>query len=184
MKAAGKSLITVFLVFLALLTLQGCGYRNPYLKNIGPDTPAASVYMTVWTNRTNELGLESLIFRKTADWLQQSRHLRIVADEEQADYLLTGIVLSVDYPATAFSVTDVANRLKARVKTSYQLSDRTTGKKIWQVTETLRETDYAAGNDAVRSQSNKRSALATIANELGEQIYLRITATLTSGYGK
>jgi len=74
--------------------------------------------------------------------------------------------------------------LKAKVKTSYRLTDRATGKTIWQVNDTLRQTDYGAGADAVRSQTSKRGALATIANELGEQIYLRITATLTSGAGK
>ncbi len=181
MKTAAKSLI---LALFALLILQGCGYHTPYLKNVDQEKPAAIVYMTVWTNQTNELGLESLIFQKTADWLQQSRHLRITRDKAQADYLLTGTILSVDYPATAFSITDVATTLQARVKTTYKLTDRTTSKTIWQVSETPRQTDYAAGADAVRSQSNKRTALTTIADELGEQIYLRITATLTSGSGE
>ncbi|MCK4839460.1 MAG: hypothetical protein KAS94_11710 [Desulfobulbaceae bacterium] len=178
MKAAAKSLI---LVLFALLVICGCGYHNPYAKNVGQDKPAAVIYMTVWTNQTNELGLESLIFQKTADWLQQSRHLRITRDKDQADYLLTGLILSVDYPATAFSVTDVATTLKAKVKTSYRLSDRATGKTIWHINDTLRQTDYGAGSDAVRSQTSKRSALTTIADELAEQIYLRITATITSG---
>ncbi len=167
-----------------MLVMQGCGYHNPYLKNTNSVKAAAVIYMTVWTNQTNELGLESLIFQKTADWLQQSRHLRITRDKDQADYLLTGSILAVDYPATAFSVTDVATILKARVRTSYSLTDRATGKKIWQVNDTLRQTDYEAGSDAVRSQSSKRGALATIADELGEQIYLKITATITSGSGK
>lgn len=170
-------------VFLALLVLQGCGYHNPYLKNVEQDK-AVAVYMTVWLNQTNELGLESLIFQKTADWLQQSQHLRLTKNKEQADYLLTGTILSVDYPATAFSVTDVATTLKAKVRTSYHLSDRVTGKTIWQVNNTLRQTDYPAGNNAVRSQGNKEIALTTIAEELGEQIYLRITTTLTSESGK
>ena len=181
MKTAAKPLI---LALFALLVMQGCGYHNPYLKKVGQDKSAAVVYMTVWTNQTNELGLESLIFQKTADWLQQSRHLQLTRDKDQADYLLTGSILSVDYPATAFSVTDVAITLQARVKTTYKLSDRATDKTIWQVSETLRQTAYGAGSDAVRSQSNKRTALITIADELGEQIYLRITATLTGESGK
>ncbi len=181
MKTTGKSLITALF---ALLVLQGCGYHNPYVKNINSDKPATLIHMTVWTNQTNELGLESLIFQQTADWLQQSRHLRITRDKDQADYLLTGSILAVDYPATAFSVTDVATTLKAKVKTSYRLTDRATGNTIWQVNDTLRQTDYSAGADAVRSQTSKKGALATIANELGEQIYLRITATLTSRAGK
>lgn len=179
MKNAAKSLT---LIIFTLFVMQGCGYHNPYLQKVNLGKPVI-VYMTVWDNRTNELGLESLIFQKTADWLQQSRHLQLTRDKNQADYLLTGTILSVDYPATAFSVTDVATTLRAKVKTTYQLTDRASGKKIWQVSETLRQTDYAAGSDAVRSQSNKRGALTTIANELGEQVYLRITTTLISRSG-
>jgi hypothetical protein len=180
-KTAAHRLISVFFT---LLVLQGCGYHNPYAKNLEQDKSVTVVYMTVWTNRTNELGLESLIFQKTADWLQQSPFLRITRDREQADYLLTGTILSVDYPAAAFSVFDVATTLKAKVKSTYQLTDRITGKKIWQVSDTLRSADYAAGSDTVRSQSNKRAALTIIADELAEQIYLRTTTTLTSRAGK
>ncbi|MDF1577341.1 MAG: LPS assembly lipoprotein LptE [Desulfobulbales bacterium] len=167
-------------IFIVVLLVQGCGYHNPYLAKIERGEPAAVVYMTVWENRTNELGLENLIFRQTADWLQQSRHLRITRDRSQADYILTGTILSVDYPATAFSITDVASTLKAKIRTSYQLTERSTGKTVWRVEETLRQADYPAGGNAVRSQGNKKTALTTIADELGEQIYLRITETLTA----
>jgi hypothetical protein len=182
MNISAKSRIWAFSALLVILS--GCGYHNPYLKNVEQGIPAAVIYMPSWDNRTNELGLENLILRETADWLQQSRHLRIARDREQADYILTGTILSVDYPATAFSAADVAGTLKAKVKTSYRLTDRATGKTIWQVDETLRQADYPVGGDAVRSQSNKENALAKIAYELGERIYLRITATLTGSRGK
>lgn len=181
MKTTAKSLI---LVLWLSLVLPGCGYHNPYLRNVAADTPVAIVYMTVWDNRTNELGLESLIFRNTADWLQQSRHLRITGNKDQAAYLLDGKILLVDYPATAFAVTDVATTLQASVKVSYRLTDRATGRTIWDAGETTRTAGYAAGPDAVRSQSNKKIALTTIASELAEQIYLRITATLTDDTGQ
>jgi hypothetical protein len=176
--------VAIVLAFFAPLVLQGCGYHNPYLANIEPEQAPAVIYLTVWTNQTNELDLEGLIFRETADWLEQSRHLRLTKDREKADYLLTGAILAVDYPAVAYSVTDVATTLRASVTTSYELTDRATGATIWRVTETVRETNYRAGANAVRSRSNKRTALATIAEELGEQIYLRLTTTLTRSPGK
>jgi hypothetical protein len=166
-------------IFLAMLVLQGCGYQNPYIKNMEQDKPASTIYMTVWANQTNELGLENLIFQKTADWLQQSRHLRIIRNKDRANYLLTGRILSVDYPATAFSDQDIASTLQASVTTTYKLTDRATGNTIWEY-NSLRETSYTAGSDAVRSQSSKKGALITIADELGEQIFLSITATLIS----
>ncbi|MFN2366589.1 MAG: LPS assembly lipoprotein LptE [Desulfurivibrionaceae bacterium] len=178
-----KTAASLILTFIILLPLQGCGYHNPYRQKIEGGEPAAVVYMKVWDNRTNELGLDILIYRKTADWLQQSRHLRITRDSGEADYILSGTILSVNYPATAYSATDVAFTLKAEVRASYQLTERA-GKTVWRVEETLRQADYPAGHDAVRGQSNKKEALETIADELGEQIYLRITATLTGNRGK
>ena len=171
-------------MFFTLLMLQGCGYHNPYLKNVAQGKSAAVVYMTVWDNQTNELGLEGLIFQKTADWLQQSRHLRITSNKDQADYILSGKILSVNYPATAFSFTDVATTLQASIKVSYRLTDRATGLTVRDADKTIRQTSYPAGTDAVRSQSNKKTALTTIADELAEQIYLRITTTLINDSGK
>lgn len=176
--------IKLFGTLIILSLLQSCGYHNPYLKNVEQGKPVAVIYMTNWDNRTNELGLENLIFRKTADWLEQSRHLRLTGDKNQADYILTGTILSVDYPATAYSATDVASTLKAIVRSSYQLTQLSSGNTVWKVDESTRQTDYPAGTNAVRSQSNKRDALTTIADELGEQIYLRITTTLTGDRGK
>lgn len=177
MKTPPRPLI---IVLFTLLTLAGCGYHNPYVTNLGQEQPVALIYLTTWDNRTNELGLEGLILQKTADWLQQSRHLRLAIDKEQADYLLSGKIMSVNYPATAFSVTDVATTLQAEVKVSYRLTEQATGKLTWDAGEVGRGTSYPAGNDAVRSQSNKKNALAIIANELAEQIYIMLTATLTS----
>lgn len=172
------------LIVAALLLLAGCGYHNPYSKRVAPATPVATVCLEVWENRTNELGLESLLFQKTADWLQQSRHIAITANKEEADYLLSGEILMVDYPATAFSVFDVATTLQARVKVSYRLTDRARGLTIWETGETLRESSYPAGADAVRRQSNKKTALTSIANEVAEQVYLRVTTTLLSDRGQ
>lgn len=168
-------------MILAQFLIQACGYHNPHVKAPDLDINPSRIYLPFWSNNTSEMGLESLIMQKTADWLQQSRHLLITADQGRADYILTGTILSVDYPAVAFSTGDVAQTLKARVRTAYRLTDRPSGKNVWEVAEEVREANYPAGTDALRSQSNKKGALVAIADELGEQIYLLITATVTTG---
>ena len=176
MKTSAKLLITIFFT---TFILHGCGYKNPYIKNIDLNERAATIYMTIWANQTNELGLENLIFQSTADWLQQSRHLQITRNNDRADYILTGKITSVDYPATAFSTDDKASTLQATVTTTYKLTDQASGKTIWKYDSTL-ESSYTAGSDAVNSQSSKKIALMSIADDLGEQIYLSVTNTLTS----
>ena len=174
-------------LFVSLLFLQGCGYHNPYTWNLDNSRPTRSIYVSVWENRTNEMGLENLLFQKTADQLRQIRFLKITPDEGQADYILSGKVLGVDYPASSFDASDTAVRLNARVRVGYQLANRASGKTIWQETETIRgesypvlaiPTDPEYSTAALRSQSNKMIALEGIAAEVAEHIYLRVTDTL------
>jgi hypothetical protein len=171
--------VSLIWFFSALLILQGCGYHNPYSGTKDQEQADVAVYLSVWDNRTNEMGLENLIFQKTADWLQQINSLRTTTDTDQADYLLSGTVLGVDYPASAFSTTSTATTLNAKIRVEYKLTYRANGKLIWQTTETVRGSGYPVGADALRSQSNKNTALETIADEIGENIYLKLTDTLT-----
>lgn len=173
-----RVILNLSLALALLLAIQGCGYHSPYARPGSGDIPTAHIYLTVWANKTNELGFENLIYQKAADWIQQSRHLQITTDKERADYLLAGTVESVDYPATAFSTTDVAKTLKASIRASYHLTNRASGRKIWEVRNVVRELSYAAGTNALRSQSNKKAALTVVAEEIAELIYLKITDTL------
>jgi hypothetical protein len=175
--------VSLIWLFSALLIMQACGYHNPYTGSRYQEQADVAVYISVWDNRTNEMGLENLIFQKTADWLRQINFLRITTDQARADYLLSGTVLEVDYPASAFSATSTATTLNARIQVEYRLIERTSGKTLWQTTETIRSSGYPVGADAIRTQSNKNPALETIATEVGEKIYLRLTDTLTTTNG-
>ncbi len=171
------------LLFLLLLSLvfSGCGYHSPYKDKFDNDSGKTVVYLNIWKNNTNELGFEGAILQSIADWLQESKHLTLTTNRDQADLLLSGSIDSIDFPATAFSGSDRATTLKARVNTSYQLVRRQTGAKVKQTQNTIREASYGVGSDAVRTRSNKEVALSAIANGIGEQIYLEVFYTLT-GY--
>jgi len=172
-----KTIYTIYF-FSILILVQSCGYHNPYTLAHPEVTDEVIIYMSAWTNRTNELGLEAMIFQKTADWLEEIPYLQLTAAPEKADYQLSGRVESVSYPATAFSTSDRATTLSARVKTTFKLTDAS-GKTVWQVENMTREATYPTGDSGVISQSNKKAALQKIGDEIGEQVYLRIMQTLT-----
>ncbi|MBU0481922.1 MAG: hypothetical protein KKG47_12555 [Proteobacteria bacterium] len=168
---------------LLLLLLTGCGYQSPYGKSNADSSENATVYVSVWKNNTNELGFDGAILQRIGDWLQESKHITLTAYRDDADYILSGSIDSIDLPATAFSGNDRATTLKARVTTSYQLVRRKTGEKVKTSQNAVREASYSVASDSVRTRSNKEVALATIANAIGEQIYLEVFYTLT-GYQK
>lgn len=160
------------------LLLYSCGYQHPASRPSGTGT--ISIHASTWENRTNELALERLLLQRTADWLQQSRSLRLEADPAQADYLLSGTIEAVSNPATAFNSNDRATTLKTWVRVTYRLLDRSSGKTIWEINDTVRERNYQAGDNSVRNRSNKEEALGVIAEEVAEQIYLKVIATLSA----
>lgn len=164
-------------ILLGLLLLGGCGYHHPASRADG--NGAVPIHAGTWENRTNEIALEGLLLQKTADWLQQSRTYRLEADPARADYRLAGTIEAVNNPATAFNSGDRATTLKAWVKVTYRLIDQRTGATLWEVSDTVRDRNYQAGEDAVSSRSGKEEALAVIAEELAEQIYLKIVASLS-----
>jgi outer membrane lipopolysaccharide assembly protein LptE/RlpB len=164
------------LIILAILLLSGCGYHHPASHPAGAGT--ITIHAGTWENRTNEIALEGLLLQKTADWLQQSRAFRLEADPNRADYLISGTIETVANPATAFNSGDRATTLNAWVKVTYRLIDRAGGKTLWEINDTVRERNYQAGDNAVRNRSNKEEALAVIAEELAEQIYLKVISSL------
>lgn len=165
------------ILILVTLLLTGCGYHHPASRRAGGET--ITIHAGTWENRTNEIALEGLLLHKTADWFQQSRFLRLEREPGRADYLLSGTIETVNNPATAFSSSDRATTLKAWVKVTYRLIDQTEGKTLWEINDAIRERIYQAGDDAVRTRSSKEEALAIIAEELAEQIYLKVVNTLS-----
>lgn len=165
------------LPILAFLLLMACGYQHPAVRPVESGTIAINV--TTWENRSNEIYLEGVLLQKTADWLQQSRLFRMEPDPGQAEYLLSGTIEAVNFPATAFNSSDRATTLKAWAKVSYRLREQATGKTLWEIKDTVRERNFLAGADAVHNRSNKEEALAVIADELAEQIYLKLLIFLS-----
>ncbi|MBU0675374.1 MAG: hypothetical protein KJ950_12080 [Proteobacteria bacterium] len=161
------------------MALTRCGYHNPYSLTFGPDDHPLGIYLPLWENRSNELGLDGLFHQKTSNWLQESPYLKETVTAEEADLILTGSILGVDFPAASYSKSDTAVTLKARVRVTYRLTERKTGRVLWTVAKSERTTDYRVAADAVRTQGAKQEALKTIADEISEQIYLKIYYTLT-----
>lgn len=162
---------------LGFLLLMACGYQHPAARPV--ESGAIAINVTTWENMTNEIFLEGVLLQKTADWLQQSRLYHMEPDPSRAEYLLSGTIEAVNFPATAFNSSDRATTLKAWAKVTYRLREQATGKTLWEIKDTVREKNFLAGVDAVHNRSNKEEALAVIADELAEQIYLKLLIFLS-----
>ena len=138
-----------------LFFTAGCGYYNPYVA--AKDSKAISVYVTMWTNQTNELGLETTFYHSLLDWLRKSELIKITDSASEADYLITGKITGVDYPEISYGSNHIANELRANLTSNSVIKENTTDKIIRNNTATSTET-LLTDNNPMRLQSNKKAA--------------------------
>ncbi len=167
-----KRLMRVAMLGIMPLLFVGCGYQNAYLATqkemaamkaeIGSTVP---LYLPMWTNRTNELGLQLSFVNALYTLFQSSDLVKLTKTSGQAEYALNGEILSI---------TQGASRGIVLLTVAYNLKDLKSGKMVWQVPgQSFSESYYADPTNAAKAQTNKRTALETIANDLAESIYMR-----------
>lgn len=165
-------------LLIAAVLLASCGYYNPYTVSL-KETGKVSVYLPMWKNRTNELGLEATLHQALHDWFAESRYIHIAESAEEADYLLNGVILSIDVPGLSYGSFDQATELRAELKVQYSMNSGKNGTLIIPVREITKRESFATGADAPHSRTNKEVALAKIVDQLGEEIYISATSALT-----
>lgn len=164
---------------LLVLVAAGCGYYNPNMLPQDEQGPPIKLYVPIWPNSTNELGLESDIHNAISDWLMQSKRLILVPNKEKADFVLNGSIDSVRYPGLSYDVTDQAKTLKTILTVSYTIKEKATDRVLWQAQSFTLEETYNLGSSSAQTDENKKRALNILADDLGEQIYIRAFRALT-----
>jgi len=162
------------LLFTIVLLLAGCGYHNPYMDQ---GNRPISLYHSMWPNRTTEIGLENVLFQAQADWMRKSPLITITDSVDNADYELTGTIDQVSYPEVSFGAHREGIQGNTKLKVSFALKDRKTGKIVWQQTST-REAAFPMVQNPNQLQVNRKAALQAIADKYGEEIYLYLINTI------
>ena len=166
----------LFSALIALLLIPtlfaACGYRPlsrmyelPGLQGAEP----IALYMPMWSNNTNEFGLEASLFNKVADWLQGSEYILLKKKANEAAYILNAAIRSIDLTSSRGTV---------RLTISYSLKNITTGKMLWQETSSTFAKSYLINDDALATDSERKKALNEIADDIGEKIYVRFLNTM------
>jgi len=166
------SLPVFFILLLLAFACSSCGYRNPYVKG-SPETPATTLLITTWQNRTNELGLESIYFRLFNAWFKKSSRITVVFDEDQADLKLTGEIAAIDLPGLFYDSFDEAVEIKLKLTVRFTLRDNRNNTVLWQERKFTIYEPFIIDPSDERTRFNKQSALLRIGDKIGEFIYLR-----------
>jgi hypothetical protein len=163
----------LFMLFLIVVLLSSCGYTNPYARNNSKDTYTKTLFITIWQNRTNELGLESEYFRLFNAWFKNSGRIAVVFDEDDADLKLIGEISSIDLPGLFYNSSDEALEIKIKLTVSFTLYNTTNNSILWQEKQYVIYEPFLLDPTGEETQYNKKRALLRIGDEIGEIIYLR-----------
>ena len=163
----------LFMLFLIVVLLSSCGYTNPYARNNSKDTYTKTLFITIWQNRTNELGLESEYFRLFNAWFKNSGRIAVVFDEDDADLKLIGEISSIDLPGLFYNSSDKALEIKIKLTVSFTLYNTTNNSILWQEKQYVIYEPFLLDPTGEETLYNKKRALLRIGDEIGEIIYLR-----------
>jgi hypothetical protein len=178
-------LLCLAMLLTVALLLSSCGYRSLPRPEAGKDgSNKFRIYVPQWSNRTNELGLESTLNNALCSWFTESGHFEVIQQRENADYILTGEIISSQHPGASYGAFDQATALKSVLSVSYSLTSAASGAVLLKDPLYTGEGTYLLGSDAVRTLSLRKQNLASMADEIGEEVYIRLLIVLTSPNGK
>lgn len=154
---------------LLLFVVASCGYHNPYVYS-GPEK---SIYIAEWKNRTNELGLDSKIYRSLARWYQKSGSLHVTKEKTGADLILAGEIVSISLPSRSYNANRGAAEVEIRLRVRYILKDIATGKVLIETPNEIWTESYLTSNNTAVVAENEKVAMETIIDDLSQKIYQR-----------
>jgi hypothetical protein len=163
----------IFLLIFTAIALAGCGYYNPYVDSQEGDSAWKTLHITIWENRTNELGLESIYFRLFNAWFKNSSKINVIQDADQADLRLTGEIASIDLPGLFYDKFDEALEIKIKLTVRFSLRDNRNDHILWRERNFIIYEPFIIDPDPGKTKSNRRRALLKIGDEIAELIYLR-----------
>ena len=152
-----------------ILLLSSCGYHNPYVYS----GPAKTIYITEWKNRTNQLSLDSKIYRSLARWYQKAGSLHVSKNKEGADLILAGEIVSISLPSLSYGANRESAQNQVRLRVRYILKDLATGKILMEAPDEIWDEPYLTSSASSGTNANETTALDTIIDQLSQKIYQR-----------
>jgi outer membrane lipopolysaccharide assembly protein LptE/RlpB len=149
----------------------GCGYQLAGKGELPGKVDTIAVSMLA--NRTAESGLETKVTNALIDELTRRRQ-DLVVSTERADAVLSGTIDALSATTVARSGTLTAAERKVVITVSLTLKDRKGGV-LWQGQRLTAEQAYPVADTKPHTETNRRAAIAQVAQRLAEYAYERLT---------
>lgn len=169
-----NTVLRIVPLLLVLFLVSNCGYKNPNYYS----GPQKTIYVKEWKNRTNELGLDSEIYRSLTRWFQKSGSITTVRTKKGSDLILAGEIVSIALPSLSYGENNIATEVKVKLRVRYILKEIPTNKILLEVPDETWSEEYFVSSNSSTNSDNEAEAVDTIIAELSKKIYQRTVAIL------
>ena len=165
--------ICLLMLVPVLLLFSGCGYRF----SGGGEMPGGvkRIAIEMFENRSGESGIESIITNDVVNEFSRNPMVEVTGREE-ADAVLTGVIRSARTRSLSHRAAyDTAER-EIILSVDVRLAT-VDGKELWSARGIEASGDYAVadGGDRIRTEQNKKSAVADLSGRLAQRIFYQMT---------
>ena len=160
------------ILLIAVVVLSGgCGYRF----SGGGEMPAnvSRIAINIFDNLTGETGIESIITNDVVN--EFTRNIKVeVSPREEAEAILTGVIRSARTTSIAHrsAYTTAERQITISVDLVLTTPD---GEVLWSASGINASGEYAVSDEKIRTEQNKRSAVANLSGKLAQRIFYQMT---------
>ncbi len=161
----------VILLAISVL-ISACGYQFAGRGDLPGGIQTLSV--RVLENRTSETGAEIIFSNALINELNRRRRGSVVEDT-RSDGVLQGTITTIVWETVARTGINTAAERRVRATISLVLTDME-GNELWKRDSVRAEQAYVVvdGNKSA-TESNRRRAIATLSEQMAEEVYRRLT---------
>ncbi len=158
------------LVLLVLLT-GGCGYR--FAGGGGMPGDVERISIEIFDNRTGETGIESIITNDVINEFNRNPMVDVTRSTD-AEAILTGTIRSAKTRALSHYSAYSTSEREITIVVDLKLTTPD-GEVLWSTKGIEASESYPVSSEKIRTEQNKKSAVANLSGRLAQRIFYRIT---------
>jgi len=165
--------ITLGLSLVVLLFVSACGYHLPGRGNDLPED-IQTVFIEPFTNKTTEPFIENQLTNEVRDQFSRRRTLDVVANSDNADAVLSGVVESYRSRSVTYDKDDDITEYRVTMTVAAKL-ERINGEEVlWQGSVSWSD-EFFASDDRAEQDFRESEAQDDVSRRLAQEVYNRMT---------
>jgi outer membrane lipopolysaccharide assembly protein LptE/RlpB len=186
--------IFIFMLIPVILSLDGCGYRLSSSADYASPVKGKKITIPIFSNKSYRANLGAIVTGSLVEEFARRSGGKVV-NEDAADLMLTGTVISYSSNPVSYSAFDRVKEYRGTITVEATLTEKNTRKVVWKGTISWSQ-DYPVnskivarrnvvflnrsvavlGTDVALLQNSEDAAIREICSKLAQLLYERVSS--------